>query len=526
MVEKAEGTASLEKALDVLEAIGSYPKGLSQVDLGQRLGLPRTTLYRLLATLTERGLIRRDAHRRVYCLGFKCFEYARQAHAMPDLAAAANSEMRSLRDLTGETCYLAVLDGFEVLALEKVEGAHSKRSNSRLGERKPLHCTSQGKAILSAVPDDERERLLKGIALRPVTELSITDKRRLASEIKITRARGYSIDDEEMVMGIRCVGAPIVDPKGQVRGAISVAGPKWRMTRERLDILGPEILEAARRIGAELPVQSSSSTTIEAEAVEGPWAFQGMYPRWSERNQALFWIDTLAPSLRVYIDNVDKELCKFEHPVTGLAIDQNDQLVVTFDAGYLQIEKPLGKLKVSALHPWEEGTPSALTQARDGSLYLCRKSQNGRWQVGSWLPGESYSAQWSLNQQLNALAWNQSSEKLYGLNSETGEIVVMTPQQNNVRRVANISKGSGRASGLCIDQFEGIWTTLQDGWGAIRLTDEGNTDRVLSLPIPTPTDVAVCSDRLYITSSRQSLSMEATANAPLSGRLFTATIHA
>jgi len=88
MPEKAaEGTASLDKALDVLDVVGQSASGLSQAELAAQLALPRTTLYRLLGTLVARGLLRRDPLRRVYCLGFRCFEYARTAYAMPDLVA-------------------------------------------------------------------------------------------------------------------------------------------------------------------------------------------------------------------------------------------------------------------------------------------------------------------------------------------------------------------------------------------------------------------------------------------------------
>src|SRR2546426_4456513 len=123
-----DGTASLEKAMDILEAVGGSPQGLSQAELSARLAVPRTTLYRLLATLVARGMVRRDPVRRGYCLGFRCFELARSAYAMPDLAAAASVELRALRDLTGETSYLATLDGLEVLSLERCDGAHSQRS--------------------------------------------------------------------------------------------------------------------------------------------------------------------------------------------------------------------------------------------------------------------------------------------------------------------------------------------------------------------------------------------------------------
>ncbi|MEO6322093.1 MAG: IclR family transcriptional regulator C-terminal domain-containing protein [Polaromonas sp.] len=99
---------------------------------------------------------------------------------------------------------------------------------------KPLHCTSQGKAILSALDDATRDALLQGIILKALTPRTITDRRRLQAELKITAARGWSIDDEEIVPGVRCVGAPVVDAAGKVRGAISVAGPAYRMTMERV----------------------------------------------------------------------------------------------------------------------------------------------------------------------------------------------------------------------------------------------------------------------------------------------------
>ena len=116
-----EGTGSLEKALDVLDLVGNAPAGLSQNDISEQLALPRTTVYRLLATLVSRGFLRRDPMRKMYCLGFRCFEMARQAHAMPDLVAAAATELRALRDLTGETTYLATLEGVEVISLERFD---------------------------------------------------------------------------------------------------------------------------------------------------------------------------------------------------------------------------------------------------------------------------------------------------------------------------------------------------------------------------------------------------------------------
>lgn len=560
-----DGTASLEKALDILEAVGAAPQGLSQTELAARLAMPRTTLYRLLATLVARGMLRRDPSRRVYGLGPLCFEMARSAYAVPDLSAAATMELRALRDLTGETSYLAALDGIEMLSLERCDGAHSQRSHSALGQRKPLHCTSQGKAVLSVLDDATRDQLLRDISLKAVTPRSITDRLRLLSELKITAARGWSVDDEEIVLGVRCVGAPIVDSAGKVRGAISVAGPAFRMTMERVQGLGPEVADAARRIGAQLPSSPSLSVPAVAKAVPGPWAFRGEFARWSDARRCLFWADSLAPSVRVFDGEQDRELARFDAPLIGLVLN-DEGLLVACAAGFWQLALPaaqgggaLGgasggasggatgadtgaagaagavgpRLVLPSLHPWPGATPTALCSAPDGELWTCAPQAAGRWSVAAVSrdalgqdkrESPEPSPQWTNTEPLAAMAWDASGQFLYGLAPESGVILVMQRGHAAVRRLATVPKGSGRLSGLAVDAGGGVWTALQDGWSVVRFAPDGNQDRVIGLPVPCPSDVAPAQGkgpaRLFVTSARQAVSMEALGSAPLSGRLF------
>lgn len=168
-----EGTASLEKAIDVLEAIGESDRGIGHLELAEKIGLPKTTVYRILSTLVARGMVWRDPLRRVYCLGARTIELARKAYSMPELVAASRAELRTLRDVTGETTYLAALDGTETVSLERCEGAHNVRSASTLGVRKPLYCTSQGKAMLAALPEEARNAILAELDLVPLTRKTI-----------------------------------------------------------------------------------------------------------------------------------------------------------------------------------------------------------------------------------------------------------------------------------------------------------------------------------------------------------------
>lgn len=516
-----EGTGALEKALDVLDAVGATPEGLSQQAIAERLQLPRTTAYRLLATLVARGLLRRDPLRKVYCLGFRCFEMARQAYAMPDLVAAAALELRALRDLTGETTYLATLDGREVISLERCDGAHSQRSAAVLGQRKPVHCTSQGKAILSAMDDAARDAIVRDAVLKPLTPLTITDRRRLQAELRISKARGYAIDDEEIVLGVRCVGAPVVDAAGQVRGAISVAGPAYRLTRERLELLGPEVAEAARRVGAQLqPLAPAAAAPTETavSAVAGPWAFHGAYPLWCARSERLYWADALAPTVRVLENGRDREFATVEAPLVGLLL-RGDAVVAVHERGALRLA---ADGSATPLAPWPGGSLQAVCNGAGDEVWAAMALPESGAAIGRVRADGGFDVQWRVGEPIAALRWRAEDQTLYASAPGSGAILLMQPGQPTLRRLATVPKGSGRLGGLAFDGQGGIWAALCDGWAVVRFTASGSLDRVVGLPVPCATDLAfggAALDRLYITSSRHSVPLDTLGSAPLSGRL-------
>ncbi|MGO4304125.1 IclR family transcriptional regulator domain-containing protein [Cupriavidus sp. RAF12] len=521
-----DGTGAIEKAIDVLEAVGAAPDGLSQTDLSTQLALPRTTIYRLLATLVARGMLRRDPARKVYRLGFRCFEMSRQAYTMPDLVAAAANEMRGLRDLTGETCYLATLDGLEVISLERCDGAHSERSAAALGERKPLHCTSQGKAILSAMAGPARDAIVRDLTLKPLTPLTITDRRRLNAELNITAARGYAIDDEEIVLGVRCVGAPIVDPQGAVRGAISVAGPAYRLTRERLELLGPEIAQAARRIGAEMGALKPAIHDTAVQPVAGPWAFQGGYPFWDAATRRLLWADVLAPAVRcldVAPDGTsqDRVLARIEAPIRALLPDGSNVLVL-HDGGVVSVA-PDGTVSPVEGWPATVREAMALCEGESGVLWAAVAASSGSCIVGSYRRGGAWQPQWTIAEPVQALQWSAVEGRLYATTPESGSILVLEPESQSIRRLATVPKGAGKPHGLALDAGGGIWTALCEGWSVMRFLPDGTLDRVVGMPVPCPSDVCVGGengDRLFITSSRQQVPLDVLGKAVSSGCLF------
>ncbi|GAB7532699.1 hypothetical protein PS3A_51140 [Pseudomonas sp. 3A(2025)] len=517
MSTASEGTGALEKAMDVLEAVGSSPKGMSQAELAEHLGLPRTTLYRIIATLIERGMIRRDPVRKVYRLGFRYLELVRNAYLMPDLVAAASFELRALRDLSGETSYLAVLDGDQVMSLERCDGAHTQRSAATLGQSKPVYCTGQGKAILAAMDEAAREEILKGLTLTPLTPLTLVDRRRLNAELRITQARGYAIDNEEIRMGVRCVAAAIRDHSGKVYGALSVAGPAYRLTLERLELLGPELAEAARRVGAQLSETTIKINDNALNLVEGAWSFNGAFPRWCEVRQALFWADTLAPAIRVLDHQGERVFARFDAPIHGLELHRNG-LLVSHAQGWSLLDE---HGKQQPLAHWPGKPLLAMASHPDGSLWASLKTASGCTLGELNAQGEVRTA-WQFQEPIDSVCWDAEGTSAYAVGPQTGTLFIMHKDSPNVRRLATLPKGSGRLSGLALDDQGGVWTTLRDGWSLVRFGPDGALDRMIGLPVPGPTDLAFAGadkNTLYITSSRHELSMETLGNAPASGHL-------
>jgi len=517
-VPSADGTAALDKALDVLDAVGQSPAGLSQAELGTLLALPRTTLYRLLGTLVARGLLRRDPLRRVYCLGQRCFEYARSAYAMPDLVAAAGAELRALRDMTGETTYLATRDGLEAVSLERCDGPHSLRSQSDPGQRKPLHCTSQGKAMLAALPAAQRDEIVKELPLAALTPRTLTDRRRLLAELRLTATRGWAIDDEEIVPGVRCCGAAIVDAQGSVRGAISVAGPAFRLTMERVALLGPEIAEAARRIGAQLSAAQVPHNAGDPRPVAGDWAFNGAHPHWSSAFDALFWADTLAPAVHRAGDGGDAVIAALDAPIQALLPHAGGVAVQIADAWHLVA----GDGSVQPLPGLPQRRASAVCVGPDSRLWAC-VADGERWRVAELSAQGGSTGGWRLPEPATAMVWDEAGQTLHIAAADSGTIYSVSEGSTLLRRLTTVPKGSGRLSGLALDRRGGLWSALRGGWSVVRFEADGTVDQVVALPVPWPTDLAfggAGADTLFITSARDAVDRESLVTAPLSGRLF------
>ena len=246
--ETAEiGTGTLGKAIDVLEAVASSSHPPRFTDLLHMVDQPRGTLHRQISNLVEEGLlsVRRDHS---YELGVTLLKLASRAWAGNQFRTVAEPHLRRLHEQTGETVHLGVLQGQEVIYLDKVEGRQAVRMHSQIGNASPVYCTGVGKAALAALPDDERDRLISAISFRRHTEKTLADKRALRAEIDDIRRTGVAFDRQEHEPGIHCVAAPIHSLSRDFVAGVSATAPAYRISIGQLAEWAPLVLAAAAAI--------------------------------------------------------------------------------------------------------------------------------------------------------------------------------------------------------------------------------------------------------------------------------------
>jgi len=254
----------LDRVMQILRCFSNEEPELRFTELADRVELHRSTLYRLLEAMRGYGLIEIDKETGKYRLGLKLFELGAIAVGRLEIGKCAIPVLEKLVEQTGETAHLCVLDGSDVVYVAKVECKQPLRIPSGVGRRNPAYCTGVGKAILAFLPEDELESYLAKTEMRAFTRKTITSPAELKRQLRLTRARGYSVDDQEIDDGIRCVGAPVRDHRGVVVAAISIAGPSIRITKERVPELASYVVEAANNISEQLGYSSTRKLNVVA----------------------------------------------------------------------------------------------------------------------------------------------------------------------------------------------------------------------------------------------------------------------
>jgi len=239
-------TGTLGKLMLLLDIVTNADAPMRFTDILAVAGQPRGTLHRQLSHLSEEGLLEVDPDGR-YAPGLRLLALASRSWARNEFRLIAEPHLRSLQELTGETVHLGVLRGSSVIYLDKVEGRQPVRMYSQIGTASPVYCTGVGKAALSVLPDERVHALLADMSFHQFTPSTRTS-RTLLAELAEIRLSGNAFDREEHEVGIRCVAAPIHSDDLSFVGGISVTGPAYRLTFERLNDWAEPVRQAAKSI--------------------------------------------------------------------------------------------------------------------------------------------------------------------------------------------------------------------------------------------------------------------------------------
>jgi DNA-binding IclR family transcriptional regulator len=239
---------TLDRGLQVLEAVARSGDPLTVAAAADAVGLDRTVAHRLVSTLALRGYLHREANGG-YRLGPTCLALA---SAITDLRTMARPFLERLARDTGETVHVVVMSGREVVFIDGVESTHTLRVTARTGRLVPAHATSVGKAWLAALPDGRVDELYGTAELAAVTDKTITDRAELVRELETIRRRGYATSAGESEVGVGSVAVAVCNPAGEPRAGLSVALPldRWSASFEQHAV--EQLTQVAATLGAEL----------------------------------------------------------------------------------------------------------------------------------------------------------------------------------------------------------------------------------------------------------------------------------
>jgi len=241
---------ALEKSIAIIECLAQSEEGLPLSGVCKKLNLPKTTVYAILHTLEAHNYVRKNPDG-TYNLGLSLYSLGMLSVRHIDPNKLFVPHLEKLRDDTHFTVHLCTYDSGESVCLEKIEGFGSIRFLSYVGERKLMNVSACGKAMAAFLPEQDLQAMFaKG--LLSLTANSISTEQAFRDHLEQVRQYGYSIDDEEGEMGVRCVGAPIFKENQQVFGAISLTTLKGNLPMQKIPEYGEKLIETAKILSASL----------------------------------------------------------------------------------------------------------------------------------------------------------------------------------------------------------------------------------------------------------------------------------
>jgi IclR family transcriptional regulator, KDG regulon repressor len=251
----SESVRAVERALDVLLCFTIQTPELTMTQIADQVGIHKSTAHRLLATLENKRFIQRDRDTGIYRLGIRLLQMAYLTLEQNDLRRLAGPFMHRLCDLYEENIDLTLLDDTDVVFVNIFEGPQRVKLAAAIGQRLPAFATASGKAILGFMPEKLVQRILDR-GMPQLTPYTIISPDALFEDLKSIRELGFAISEQELEKQINAVAAPIFDQENHPIASIAVAGPAYRLSRERMMEIGPNLAAITRELSEEITLSA------------------------------------------------------------------------------------------------------------------------------------------------------------------------------------------------------------------------------------------------------------------------------
>ena len=237
-----------DRTLAIIELLTGVADGMTLKELVDATDIAQNTASRIVQTLEIRDFVRKCVETKKYIITDKLFNMSSPKVDGKSLIMTAYDHMQELQGITGESVQILVKNNWKAVVLEQIPGSHPVTVLGKVGLRVPLYSCAPGKAMLSSLADKELELFFKENQLKQFTEFTLASREKLMTEILEARKAGYSVDREEGNLGIQCVAAPILDKRAKPVAAITVVGPKFRLTENKFADLGKKCVQVAKSI--------------------------------------------------------------------------------------------------------------------------------------------------------------------------------------------------------------------------------------------------------------------------------------
>jgi len=238
--------ASVIKAIDVINHLAQSDKDLGVTEISEDLGMGVSATYHLLNTLRECNIIEQNNRTKKFKLSLKLWQIGMLAYGQNHISITLKPFLKKLKELTGETANLTVLDNDHIVYIAQDESNKPIKMFTKTGASAPLHCTGAGKILLAYQNEGKRDSILNNIELLKFTENTIIEKEALIKKLEEIKEQGYGFDEEERNLDVFCIGAPVFGVNDEIMACLSISGPKSRFSEENIKEWVEYVVETAK----------------------------------------------------------------------------------------------------------------------------------------------------------------------------------------------------------------------------------------------------------------------------------------